>query len=242
MNISKIIVCTAFVASVGFASDEKLVVDENNISVGLVVKNQLKRGRPTGSSVSVDKSKTGVSREPLGDVTNTLGNLINTSNEKPSRERRPNSLINSDHIDGKPAISTEVRKKAKLNTCAIDTDLTTSEENSLVSRASGAYSPAFGDQGEVTDDMGIFNSPFGDDFYFDEDPKNYALYSPVAQNLSGGSSSARMDEGTRYTPGFNDVILDTPQGFALPSDMSPMGLFTPGIFQTNFISDEFLSE
>ncbi len=30
MNISKIIVCTAFVASVGFASDEKLVVDENN--------------------------------------------------------------------------------------------------------------------------------------------------------------------------------------------------------------------
>ena len=239
MNISKIIVYTAFVASVGFASGEKLVVDENNRSVGLVVKNQLKRGRPTGSSVSVDKSKTGVSRQPLGDVTNTLGNLINTSNEKPSRERRANSLINSDHIDGKPAISSEVRKKAKLNTCAIDTDLTTSEENSLVSRAS---SPAFVNQVEVTDVMNILSSSFGDDFYFDEDPKYYALHSPVSQEFSRGSSSAGIDEGIRYTPGFNDVILDTPQGFALPSDMSPMGLFTPGIFQTNFISDEFLSE
>lgn len=183
MKINKLIVCVASFASVGFASDGLFDGQENreNCKIGNVGSKPVKRERPAGGSVSMSKSIPGVDRPALADVTSIVDG---------PRHRKPNSFINSDHIDGLPAkpkatsdvLSTRKKVKAKRAGATVlvvhsdnSSGHTTLEKDSVSSRASsfdssGASSPIL-----TNDDFG-----FGFDFDLDLDnSEDRILASPV---------------------------------------------------------------
>jgi hypothetical protein len=102
MNITKIIVCATSFASVGFAGDSFFEGKENRVSGAVQV---VKRGRPAGGYMSVNKSMP-VDLQVLGDLTNKGG-------IRPVRERKPNPKFRNEGLYVQPEkVKTAVESKA----------------------------------------------------------------------------------------------------------------------------------
>ncbi len=183
MNISKIIVCAVSFASVGFAVENDYTENRSVGSRGSVVK-PVKRAIPKGGDVSANKSKPGVDRQALVDVTNGQKRIskpnpryLNSSTEQ-VLDSSTEKVVKKKAVAGRKKVKAKrpansAKRASPTQSAAVFTILsddsssghTTPAEGSMGSRtasfdSSRASSPVLGGD-DVADGDDALNTSFG---------------------------------------------------------------------------------